>query len=198
MINILKTLLLFLFSGTLSAAVFPNLGWCDIFRYVDENGGIYFTNIPTVSHFEIYLKENADTPFSGSAVENIISRYSTIFDLEKALVKAVIKVESDYNPSAVSRKGALGYMQLLPETARDMNVGDPLDPTENIRGGSRYLRLMLDSFEGDLDLALAAYNAGPGTVRQYGGIPPFEETQNYILKIKKYLQFYRQSEDDFL
>ena len=115
--------------------------------------------------------------------------------LEEALIQAVIKVESDYNPSAVSSKGALGMMQLIPKTAKFLKVADPLDPEQNIRGGSHYLRLMLDQFKGDLDLALAAYNAGPTAVRRYGGVPPFAETQRYLTKVKFYLDYYRSSPD---
>jgi soluble lytic murein transglycosylase len=128
----------------------------------------------------------------------IISRHAATFRLEEALVRAVIKAESGYNPRAVSKKGALGLMQLMPDTARLLKVRDPLDAEENIRGGSRYLRLMLDEFNGNLDLALAAYNAGPNAVRRHGGIPPYEETRTYVDRVKTYMQHYRQGKDSWL
>ena len=128
----------------------------------------------------------------------LIRRYAGQYNLDEALVKAVIKVESDYRPHIVSSKGAQGLMQLIPETARDMNVVDPFDPSENIHGGTKYLRLMLDQFNGDLELALAAYNAGPGTVKRHGGIPPYTETLNYIQRVKHYLDYYRQAGDALL
>lgn len=163
-------------------------GHADIYRYVDENGVIHFTNTPTSSRFNLYLKDSGSRP----ELAEIIRRYSSHFHLEEALVKAVIKVESDYNPRAVSRKGALGLMQLLPETARILKVLDPLNPEENVRGGSRYLREMLDQFDGNLELALAAYNAGPNAVRRHGGIPPYQETRNYVTQVKKFMRQYRQ------
>lgn len=168
--------------------------WGAVYRYVDERGVIHFTNTPTTSSFSLYRKENGDKP----EVAEIIRRCSRLFQLDENLVKAVIKAESDYNPVAVSRKGALGMMQLLPQTAREMAVGDPLNAEENIRGGSRYLRLMLDQFSGDLDLALAAYNAGPTAVKRHGGIPPYEETVSYVKKVKRYLQSYRLGREGML
>lgn len=177
-----RVLLLSLFVlGTAVAAA------ADIYRYVDENGVIHFTNTPTSGRYNLYLKDSGGAP----ELSDIIRRYSTHFRLDEALVKAVIKVESDYNPRAVSRKGALGLMQLLPETARILKVPDPLNPEDNIRGGSRYLREMLDQFNGDLELALAAYNAGPNAVRRHGGIPPYAETRNYVTQVKKYIRHYR-------
>jgi len=125
--------------------------------------------------------------------ESLVKQYASFFDLEENLVHAVIKVESNYNSNARSSKGAQGLMQLIPETANDMNVRDPFNPEENIRGGSRYLRLMLDQFNGNTDLALAAYNAGPNAVLRHRGIPPYEETRNYVQKVKKYLQYFRQN-----
>lgn len=164
--------------------------WADIYRYVDENGVVHFTNTPTNARFALYLKDRSQG--SSSDLSDIIRRYSSHFRLDEALVKAVIKVESDYNPRAVSRKGALGLMQLLPSTARLLKVMDPMNPDDNVRGGSRYLREMLDQFGGNLELALAAYNAGPNAVRRHGGIPPYDETRDYVTRVKKYMRFYRQ------
>jgi len=159
----------------------------DIYKYVDSNGVVHFTNTPTTNDYRLYLKQDGGK----LTVHDVIQRYANFYRLEEALVQAVIKVESNFNPYAVSRKGALGMMQLIPKTAEMLKVKDPLDPEDNIRGGSRYLRMMLDQFKGDLDLALAAYNAGPTAVRSYGGIPPYSETIRYVDKVKHYLGVYR-------
>lgn len=191
--------------GLILLLVLPPAVRADIYKYVDANGVVHFTNTPTSSQYKLYLKERRSsvsrtvTPAAISPVIGpIISRHAAAFRLEEALVRAVIKAESGYNPRAVSKKGALGLMQLMPDTARLMKVGDPLDVDENIRGGSRYLRLMLDEFNGDLDLALAAYNAGPNAVRRHGGIPPYEETRTYVNRVKTYMQNYRQGKDTWL
>lgn len=103
-------------------------------------------------------------------------------ELDPRLVRAVVQVESGYNPRALSRKGAMGLMQLMPDTAREMGVEDPWDPEQNVRGGTAYLRRMIDRF-GDLDVALAAYNAGPEAVTRYSGVPPYEETRSYVRRV---------------
>jgi len=172
----------------------PAAGRADIYRYVDEAGVVHFTNTPTTNRYAFYRKETSAVPSIGE----IINRCAEQFGLEEALVRAVIKVESDFDARAVSGKGARGLMQLIPETAREMRVQDPFDPAQNIRGGSHYLRLMLDRFDGDLELALAAYNAGPNSVRSHGGIPPYTETINYVDRVKGYLDYYRRNQDTLL
>ena len=169
----------------------------DIYRYVDERGVIHFSNIPTGSEYVFFMKEEPLEEDIGY-IHDQIQRFASRFNLEKELVCAVIKAESDYNPKAVSSKGAQGLMQLIPETARDLKVSDPFDIKENIRGGSQYLRMMLDQFSGDLDLALAAYNAGPTAVKEYGGIPPFKETIRYVEKVKTFLDLYRKEKEQSL
>ena len=169
----------------------PPTARADIYRYVDANGVLHFTNTPTSSRYSFYRKETSRS----SGIGEIIRRYASRYHVEEALVRAVCKVESDFDPRAVSAKGAQGIMQLVPETARELQVRDPLDPEENIRGGSCYLRQMLDQFDGNLDLALAAYNAGPSAVRRHGGIPPYPETVNYVDRVKQFLDYYRRNRD---
>lgn len=170
----------------------------DIFKYVDAEGIVHFTNDPPTKKFKLYRREGITArPPSGNSsipasIGEIITRNCQKYSLEEGLVHAVIKAESNYNAAAVSNKGALGMMQLMPETARGLKVIDPLDAAENIRGGSCYLRQMLNEFDGNLDFAIAAYNAGPGAVRRHGGIPPYEETRTYVKRVKRYLSNYRQ------
>ncbi|AXQ31363.1 lytic transglycosylase domain-containing protein [Solimonas sp. K1W22B-7] len=122
--------------------------------------------------------------------EDLIYKYAAQQQVEPALVKAVMRVESCFDHRAVSRVGARGLMQLMPGTAADLGVSDSFDPAQNIRGGVTYLRLMLDRFGNDQKLALAAYNAGPGAVTKHQGVPPFKETQAYVEKVRSHYQRY--------
>lgn len=114
---------------------------------------------------------------------DLIERHSVRRGLDPLLVRALIQVESGYDSDAVSRKGAVGLMQLMPQTAAELAVADPFDPEANVRGGTDYLRLMMDTFDNQLPLALAGYNAGPEAVRRYGGVPPYQETRNYVRRV---------------
>lgn len=117
----------------------------------------------------------------------IVYEAASVHDVDATLVAAVIRAESNFDPVAVSRKGAQGLMQLMPATAKRFGVADSFDPAQNIHGGTRYLRLLLDRFEGDPELALAAYNAGEGNVAKYDGVPPFRETVDYIRRIARFI-----------
>ncbi|TYP00349.1 soluble lytic murein transglycosylase [Geothermobacter ehrlichii] len=163
----------------------------EIYRQVRPDGSVVFTDTPLEGDWQLYFSRE-------NSIYDIIDYFARLYGLDEALIRAVIKVESDFEPEAVSRKGAMGMMQLIPGTAAELDVVNPLDVVDNIRGGSRYLRRMLDMFDNDLDLALAAYNAGPSAVRRYGGIPPYPETQRYVRKVRHYFEIFRQQTEPTL
>lgn len=138
---------------------------------------------PGVMSPSVQASEKSDTPFM-----DLIHKASEEFGVDAKLIKAVITQESNFKKDAKSGAGALGLMQLMPTTARSLGVLNPLNPLENIRGGTKYLKKMLEKYDGDVSLALAAYNAGPGNVDKYGGIPPFTETKEYVKKVMGYYQ----------
>ncbi len=168
-----------------------------IYTFVDERGVVHMTNVPTDSRYRASSRFNL---MSGKhhkaprreAIEAYILEAADRYNVDPMLVKAVIKVESDFNHQAVSRKGAIGLMQLMPETARDLRVHDPFDPKANIMGGTNYLRQLLSRFDGDLSLGLAAYNAGPQrVVMAQNTVPRLPETLDYIKKVLHHYQRYR-------
>jgi soluble lytic murein transglycosylase len=169
----------------------------DIYMYVDRDGVVHFTNAPTASEndYRVYVKEKkvySSQIYSPQSFEDIIRQASDRYGISFPLLKAIIKAESDFNPRAVSKKGAMGLMQIMPENIRAMNISNPFDPLENILGGARYFREMLDRFEGHLSLSLAAYNAGPTAVERYNNqIPPYKETENYIERVLKFYSSYQ-------
>jgi soluble lytic murein transglycosylase-like protein len=193
------------------AVLAPHDAAADIYSYTDADGVMHFSNRPRGDgRFKVYLKTPARpaTPRTGAPVmpsdrsPERYARYSewirqaaTLYQIPEQLVRAVIKCESDYDPRALSPAGAIGLMQLIPETALRMQVRDPWDPRENIFGGTRYLRVLANMFNGDLELTIAAYNAGEGAVTRYGGIPPYAETQAYVVNVVSYYRRYRANPD---
>ncbi|ABQ26664.1 Lytic transglycosylase, catalytic [Geotalea uraniireducens Rf4] len=177
--------------------------FADIYKYEDEEGVLHFTDAPTDKRFKVFMRDlkkdrKLRTTFrlAGCArnpeeFEPIINACALEYGVDKSLVKAVIHAESGYNPTAVSPKGARGLMQLMPKTAQDLKVTNSLDPAENIRGGVRYLKFLLNTFKGDEALALAAYNSGLSKVAKFGGVPPYEETRNYVAKVLNYKKNYK-------
>jgi len=158
-----------------------------IYYFKDKKGVVHFTDLPTSDVYRPFLIFR-DKDYDPQKLNRLIETYSKRYRLDPALVKAVVKVESGFNPKAISTKGAKGLMQIMPSTQKDLNLDLPFDPALNLKAGIKYLRSLLDKFK-DLRLALAAYNAGPGAVKKYGGIPPYRETQNYVQKV---LTLYRQ------
>ncbi len=182
--------LLYIFSGIFS----PGRSAADVFVYKDKQGVLTFTNVPTHQGFRRIIRESngQSVPFSSAnGYEDLIQSASTRHALDADLIRAVIKAESNFNSSARSNKGAMGLMQLMPETARLHNVIDAYDPIGNIDGGVRHLRMLLERYQGDLRLSLAAYNAGSQAVDRHGGIPPFAETIEYVRRVLQYYDTYR-------
>ena len=168
-------------------------GHAAIYFFVDEGGVPHFSNVPSDSRYR--LKKSAivaPQQYDGENYDVHIHQAARQHQVDPLLIKAIVEVESDFDRYAVSKKGAKGLMQLMPETAADMQVVDPFDPGENIHGGTRYLKKNLDRFNNNLEMSLAAYNAGPGRVRAAGRIPGIPETQTFI---KRVLTSYRRYQD---
>ncbi len=187
--------LIFLLFNTASA-------WADIYKFIDEDGTICFTDSPPKGKKVIKIlseKERKDVSereknlrggrrsdsarLIRTSYHTLVHKIANEYYIDPELVKAVITAESNWDPFAVSKKGAMGLMQLMPSTASLLNVRNPYDPEENIRAGIRYLRYLIDRFNGDIVLALAAYNAGPSVVERFGRIPPIAETLAYVKKV---------------
>jgi len=190
----------------------PGQAAADIFSYTDDEGVVHFSNkLATDARFRLYLK-SADRRHSGvvpvgpsdGSLERFtrydawIRQAAILYQIPAELIRAVILQESNYDPRAVSPTGAQGLMQLMPETATRMTVRDAFDPRENIFGGTRYLRVLANMFNGDLELTIAGYNAGEAAVVRYAGIPPYEETQGYVVRVLGYYRRYRTVGDPVL
>lgn len=201
--------------GLAALALHPGSAHADIFTYTDADGTVHFSNRSKGDgRFKLYIKGDgrrsparpgvAPVAPSDKSLERFgrydawIRQAATLYQIPEELVRAVIKCESDYDPRAVSPVGAQGLMQLMPETALRMQVRDAFDARENIFGGTRYLRILANLFNGDLDLTIAGYNAGEGAVMRYGGIPPYAETQAYVTRVRTYYARYRTTRDTTL
>jgi len=178
----------------------PGCGYSDIYKYVDKSGIIHLTNSPIQTNvkYDLVMREKRILFTVASRditkYDSLIQKASEKYNIDSALIKAVIKAESNFNHRAVSPVGAKGLMQLMPATAADLQVQDAFHPENNIDGGVRYLRYLLKLFKDNLTLALAAYNAGEGAVARYNNtIPPYRETQNYVQRVLHYLNQYRNS-----
>ncbi|MEY4545669.1 MAG: hypothetical protein RL685_1864 [Pseudomonadota bacterium] len=183
----------------LTGSVTSSVAHADIYRYVDSDGVIHFSNMHKKGQLvsrqgakarlrRVSAQELARTP---EHYDPYIREAASMYQIPEALVRAVIRVESNFDPRAVSRANAQGLMQLIPATAQRMLCNDPFDARQNVLGGTRYLRVLANMFNGNLQLTLAAYNAGEGAVKRYGGIPPYEETQLYVTKVLQYYNLYR-------
>ena len=180
------------------------MGWSpktfssEIFQYIDDQGVIYFTNVPTDPRYRPHsipkLPNFPPSRFGYFDFHNTIHSVALKERIDPLLIRAVIKAESDFNPFAISQKGARGLMQLMPPTASSLAVRNPFDPVENISGGVRYLKYLLNRFDNNLILSLAAYNAGEKAVEKYKNIPPYKETRIYVAKVLKLYKRYVQEE----
>lgn len=170
--------------------------WADIYKHIDEEGVLHLTNVPSdpKAKYVMVMREKRilfNPGIDVSKYDDLITRAANKYNLDSALIKAVIKAESNFNHRAVSPVGAQGLMQLMPKTASSLNVDDSFHPQKNIDGGARYLRYLLNTYRGNLDLALAAYNAGEKAVAKYHyNIPPYRETQNYVKRVQNFYRSY--------
>ena len=176
----------------LIAIFFLNNAEADIFRFRDKEGVWHFSNTRSDTRYRLYIRTRG---IGGkqylNEYEDVILKAAEQFGIEANLIKAIIKAESSFDPDAISESGAQGLMQLMPDTANDMEVGDPFDPEENIFGGTRYLSLLLQRFNQDKRLAIAAYNVGATTVTKYNTVPPIPETERFVEKVMKFYGEFR-------
>jgi soluble lytic murein transglycosylase-like protein len=181
---------------TILAVFSANVADADIYRYIDANGVMHFTNAPTSSagDYKLFLRERihpAPSWYYNEKYDALISEASKRHGVSFPLLKAIIKAESGFDPQAVSKKGAMGLMQIMPQNFKLLGLEDPFDPTQNINAGARYFKQLYDRFDGKLALSLAAYNAGPSAVDYYKTIPPYEETEEYVRRVLKYYYDYK-------
>ncbi len=198
-----RSILLRIIFSLLVVSVFTSFSAkADVYKYVDKNGHVYLTDRPNHKGYKLLVrtwKGWKEKRYNGAGLTKRRKEYADMIkvaanknNLPIALVHAVITAESAYQPKVISKAGAVGMMQLMPATAERFGVKDSKDPEANIAGGTKYLRVLLEMFDNDTKLALAAYNAGEGAVMKYGNkIPPYKETQHYVTKVLNYYKKYR-------
>jgi len=179
--------------------------YADMYRFTDEDGVVHYTNVRPQGRknvksfsFPCYASDPScqqldweKVPLNRLAFEHEISAAARGFNVDESLIRAIIHAESAYQSDALSPRGAQGLMQLMPATQQELQVQDVFDPVSNIQGGTLYLSRLMDEFDNNVELAAAAYNAGAGAVRQYGGVPPYKETREYVRRIRILYRRYR-------
>ena len=191
----------------LAPAVFVAALWAgpfsalaDVYVYKDRQGVLTFTNVPNHGGYRRVMRDHqsqGSRPSEGEgSYDELIRTASGRYHVDADLIRAVIKAESDFRSNARSHKGAMGLMQLMPETARLHHVADAYDPNDNVEAGVRHLKMLLERYQGDLRLSLAAYNAGSGAVEKHRGVPPFAETKDYVRRVLRFYDSYRGSRLD--
>jgi len=188
---------IFVFSAIFILTAAVSSVHADIYMYIDENGVMHFTNTPTSNQhdYKVYLKEKTAVSgkfYNTNKYDRFISDASREFGVDSRLLKAMIKAESDFDPRAISKKGAMGLMQIMPENFKMLDLKNPFDPWENIKAGARYFKRLHERFNGKLALSLAAYNAGPTAVDRYKNIPPYQETEEYVRRVLRYYRTFKQ------
>lgn len=182
--------------------------FAQMYKFTDKDGIVHYTNIrPSgqknvkIFNFPCYASDSKcnqldweNIPLNRSAYTDEIQAAAQVFSVDDALIRAIIHAESAYQSQALSPRGAQGLMQLMPETQKELQVVDVFDPLSNIEGGTLYLSRLLEQFDQDIDLAAAAYNAGPAAVLEYGGVPPYRETREYVRRVKILYRRYRSAE----
>jgi soluble lytic murein transglycosylase-like protein len=180
----------------------------DVYKFVDKDGMVHYTNVKPKGQsnvktfsFPCYATDTKcnqmdweSIPLNRGAYDSEIQAAAEVFTVDASLIRAIIHAESAYHADALSPQGAQGLMQLMPATQKELEVEDVFDPISNIEGGTLYLSRLLNQFDQDVDLAAAAYNAGPGAVRKYGGVPPYKETREYVRRVKILYRRYSSTE----
>ena len=186
----------------------PPAVWAEVYKFTDKDGIVHYTNVKpggqqkvTTFSFPCYASDPKcnqldweKIPLNRRAFRDAIEAAAEVYAVDDSLIRAIIHAESAYQPEALSPKGAQGLMQLMPATQAELQVVDVFDPVSNIEGGTLYLSQLLEQFDQSVELAAAAYNAGPGAVREYGGIPPYKETREYVRRVKILYRRYRSTE----
>ena len=176
--------------------IYLNNAEANIYMRRGKNGTVYFSNVPVSNGYKVFMRTASkykNKPYKILKYRKLIQKAAKRYGVNSRLISAVVRAESGYKKSAVSDKGAEGLMQLMPATQRMLNVSNPFNPAQNIFAGTKYLKSLLVKYNGNMSLALAAYNAGKNAVKQYGGIPPYSQTQNYVKEVVDYYNRYKKN-----